>query len=70
MPIVNTNGIDPYTGAFLLSCGLVFLLITYLIQKKIGYIELYAVIGFLLGTIITSTGVAVLFLCLVMKFFG
>lgn len=70
MPIADTNGIDPYTGAFLLSCGLVFLLITYLIQKKIGHIDLYAVTGFLLGTIITSTGIAVLFLYLVIQFFS
>lgn len=70
MSIVDTNGIDPYTGAFLLGCGLAFLLITYLVQKKIGHIDLYAVTGLLLGTIIASTGIAVLFLCFVMKFFG
>lgn len=70
MSIVDTNGFDPYTGAFLLSCGLAFLLITYLIQKKIGHIDLYAITGFLIGTIIASTGIAVLFLYLVIQLFS
>lgn len=64
MIISPNSGIDLHTGAFLFSLGLVLLLVAFLIENRI------TMACFLMGMMTTFWGVLILFICLVMKFFG
>lgn len=69
MIISPNSGLDLHSGAFLLSLGLVILLVTYLIEDRITFSSnLLTIAAFVTGAMMTAFGIVVLLLCLAMQF--